>query len=198
MWVCVCVTYIDGELVYVCWTGGQCYMYGHILWTMKKMPFVSQHDGVNSQGEVTAHKQKHMVQRRIIKSFVSAAPESHRGFSINKAWVWVCETANLYVIIQTRGISREQGDLPVGNETNCVLHAYILKWVMLIVLTYWDVLQLLALTFLLDILTFKICDAANRSLSLNSYVEYFCGVWFRFSCFWISLRINFHMSVCAL
>lgn len=29
---CVCVC--------VCWAGGQSYMYGHILWTMKKMPCV--------------------------------------------------------------------------------------------------------------------------------------------------------------
>lgn len=34
---------------------------------MKKMPSVSQHDGVNSQAEVAAHKQKHMVERGIIK-----------------------------------------------------------------------------------------------------------------------------------
>lgn len=49
------------------WAGGQNYMYGHILGTMKKMPSVSQHDGVNSQAEVAAHKQKHMVERGIIK-----------------------------------------------------------------------------------------------------------------------------------
>lgn len=43
-------------------------MYGHIPpQTMKKMPSVSQHDGVNSQAEVAAHKQKHMEEWRIIK-----------------------------------------------------------------------------------------------------------------------------------
>lgn len=44
----------------VCWAGGQHHMYGHILSTMKKMPPLSRHDGVNSQAEVAAHKQKHM------------------------------------------------------------------------------------------------------------------------------------------
>ncbi len=57
MYVCVCVS----------WAGGQHYMYGHILWTMKKMPSVSQHEGVNSQAEVAAHKQKHMEEQRILQ-----------------------------------------------------------------------------------------------------------------------------------
>lgn len=46
---------------------GQNYMHGHILRTMKKMPSASQRDGVNSQAEVAAHKQKHMAERGIIK-----------------------------------------------------------------------------------------------------------------------------------
>lgn len=77
--------------------GGQHYMYGHIFWTMKKMPSVSQHDRVNSQAEVAAHKQKHMERKRIIKIMFPLpwSPTETENISSSQRRSVFCETANL-------------------------------------------------------------------------------------------------------
>lgn len=63
-------------------------------------------------------------------------------------------------------------------------------------LTYWDVLQVKHACF--DIPARRItsqdlwrCKCSLSSRPPNSYVEYFWGVWFGFSCFWISLANQF-------
>ena len=130
--VCVCVYVTDRELVFVCvcWAGGQHCMYGHSLWTMRKMPSVSQHDGVNSQAGVAAHKQKHMEEQRIIKILfpLARSPTETQPKSKNGCILRDSKSVNYYPDKRNKyRSSRKRGKLPVGNETDCVLHAYILN-----------------------------------------------------------------------